>query len=99
LSNVIWNALPAGAVTLACSNAIPEAEIATVPASALGAALADPDASLLGAGATDGAGVYVQPGVEVTQPAALAPMAATRATSVRRRARYIRENAFRVGRG
>jgi hypothetical protein len=57
LSNVIWNALPAGAVTLVCSNAIPDADMETVPASALGAVLADPDAATLGAGVSDGAGV------------------------------------------
>jgi len=44
---------------------------------ALAFALGEPEAAMLGAGVTGGAGVYVQPGVDVTHAAA------TRPTSVR----------------
>ena len=57
LSNWIWKAAPAGALTLVCSKAILSALIETPPAAALAGALAGAEAATLGGGVTGGAGV------------------------------------------
>src|SRR6478672_11401890 len=84
-SNWIWNGVPAGAVSVSCSYLMPTALITT--------RLGLPE--LLGAGALDGAGAYVQ-------PASAEVHAATRTTdrraADRRRAGRMGGGAFR-GRG
>src|SRR3954469_1411684 len=90
-SNLTWNGVPAGPVSVSCSNLMPLALIVTTLAlpDPLGSADADPDP--LGAGAFDGAGAYVQPAsAEVHAPTRTAE---SRAADTMRAARIGRETS------
>src|SRR4051794_9601981 len=97
-SNLTWNGVPAGPVSVSCSNLMPLALIVTTLAlpDPLGSADADPDP--LGAGAFDGAGAYVQPAsAEVHAPTRTAESRAAdtmRAARIGRGTSHARDTGF-----